>query len=604
MAGPSIAVRVIGDLSNFAKSMGDTAAHGEGAATRIRGAFTGALGAFNQTGVLGPLGDALNGVDQAIGHVAEHGKAIGPALLGVGAGVAGIGAGLSALGSKDQAAQQQLRTSIEATGKSYDDYGKQIEEAVKHGEKFGKTAGDTQDALRILTEATHDPDKALQLLNTTFDLSAAKHEDLNTAATQMGRTFNGNTKLLKEFGVEAAPKATQATKALEAATKQAQAAADGVAKAQQNLADVQAQLAGKTSLTTAEHQRLEKAQQAVGTAEGKAKDASLKLSAAQENMSQATAGAQNNIDGLGKVLAGQASASADTFSGKLAALKAKVEDSVASFGQKYGPAITAAGTAMAGLGAATEVASALLHSQAVAWLADQVAAYAAAVAENVALLGIPILIAAVVAGIAWMVFHWTQVKDAVMDAWNWIAEHWPLLLDILLGPIGVAINVIVEHFDLVKRAVADVVGFITSIWGGISGAISTAMAGLENVLAAPFRIAQDIIQGVVDAILQLIDKIKSAVQDVAGPISSVVGAVGGALGHIPGLQHGGIVTQPTLAVVGEAGPEAVIPLNRLRSTGTGTGGPAVVINNAVFSTEADVDVFMRQAAWAARSRAL
>lgn len=49
------------------------------------------------------------------------------------------------------------------------------------------------------------------------------------------------------------------------------------------------------------------------------------------------------------------------------------------------------------------------------------------------------------------------------------------------------------------------------------------------------------------------------------------------------LQHGGVVTRPTLALVGEAGPEAVIPLER--------GLPAVtvtVINNTGVETEASV----------------
>lgn len=36
------------------------------------------------------------------------------------------------------------------------------------------------------------------------------------------------------------------------------------------------------------------------------------------------------------------------------------------------------------------------------------------------------------------------------------------------------------------------------------------------------------------------------------------------MGAIP-MQHGGIVTQPTLALIGESGPEAVMPLDRLRS---------------------------------------
>ena len=43
---------------------------------------------------------------------------------------------------------------------------------------------------------------------------------------------------------------------------------------------------------------------------------------------------------------------------------------------------------------------------------------------------------------------------------------------------------------------------------------------------------------------------------------------------IPRLADGGIVTGPTLALIGEAGPEAVIPLNR----GGGMGGNNITIN--------------------------
>ena len=42
------------------------------------------------------------------------------------------------------------------------------------------------------------------------------------------------------------------------------------------------------------------------------------------------------------------------------------------------------------------------------------------------------------------------------------------------------------------------------------------------------------------------------------------------IGKIPGLADGGIVTGPTLAVVGEAGPEAVIPLSKMNQMGNVT----------------------------------
>lgn len=55
--------------------------------------------------------------------------------------------------------------------------------------------------------------------------------------------------------------------------------------------------------------------------------------------------------------------------------------------------------------------------------------------------------------------------------------------------------------------------------------------------------------------------------------------------NIPHLAEGGIVTRPTLAVIGESGPEAVIPLNK----GMGLGGTIIInINNPVVREEADL----------------
>jgi len=89
----------------------------------------------------------------------------------------------------------------------------------------------------------------------------------------------------------------------------------------------------------------------------------------------------------------------------------------------------------------------------------------------------------------------------------------------------------------------------------------------------------DIISGVVttvyDVVMALVDAVKSAIDfvgdlgDVGGGI--VGGAVGGIkkgagfLGGLIPFADGGIVTGPTPALIGEAGPEAVIPLNQLGS---------------------------------------
>jgi len=56
-------------------------------------------------------------------------------------------------------------------------------------------------------------------------------------------------------------------------------------------------------------------------------------------------------------------------------------------------------------------------------------------------------------------------------------------------------------------------------------------------------------------------------------------------GMIPGLAAGGVVNSPTLAMIGEAGPEAVIPLSRLN---TGGNTYQITVNASPLSSPADV----------------
>ena len=65
--------------------------------------------------------------------------------------------------------------------------------------------------------------------------------------------------------------------------------------------------------------------------------------------------------------------------------------------------------------------------------------------------------------------------------------------------------------------------------------------------------------------------------DVGAAAGAAIGAIVGGVGAgIEMLAEGGVVTRPTLAVVGEAGPEAVIPLDRFGSTGAGSGTGTVI----------------------------
>ena len=132
-----------------------------------------------------------------------------------------------------------------------------------------------------------------------------------------------------------------------------------------------------------------------------------------------------------------------------------------------------------------------------------------------------------------------------------------------------------------------------SIVEQISKQMAEGMQGaLENTFFDWFRGEVQGLRGFVysfaDQMLQVMSRI--AAEKAAMATMEFLGSM------IPGLQHGGVVTQPTLAWVGERGPEAVIPLsgepdqslwNRvLRREPAGTRGQPVNITVNVQTSDA------------------
>ena len=91
---------------------------------------------------------------------------------------------------------------------------------------------------------------------------------------------------------------------------------------------------------------------------------------------------------------------------------------------------------------------------------------------------------------------------------------------------------------------------------------------------------------------EIVSKIVSGITSAAGSIGSAIlgaipggGAIGGLIGGVKNIlpfAAGGIVTGPTLGLVGEAGPEAIIPLSQLGNV-MGGGGVTVNVQGSVIS---------------------
>ncbi len=652
MAGPTVVVRFLGDLANLGKGIKDAGKVAESVGSKLHSAFSGVLGVLNKTGVLGPFGEALSTIDEGLDQMGKKAKDNGDKLIAIGGIMAGVGVGLAALGSHEKQSHDQLSAAIEATGKSYDDYSDQIEKAIKKNEKYGQSSAATQDALRALTQATGDPAKALQLLGTATDLAAAKHESLSSAATQLGRTYNGASKMLKEFGIEAAPKAAAATKALESATKQAGAADDAVTKAKQKLADVEALYAGKAKLSVAQSQRLRDAQANVTSAIAKARDAHAKLAGAQDTAKKAAAGQMSTMDELSAKLKGQAAASVDSFTGKLKVLGVEVEDQAAKFGQKYGPAITALGSAMAVVGGVVKTTQAVVGAFTKTEEAATAATEATAAAEDgataagigmMATMGLVVLAVLALVAVGYVIYRnwstiWGAIKAAVKAVFDWIKVNWPLLLAILTGPIGLAVLLIVKYWNQIKAGAAAALTWLRQNWPLIlailTGPIGLAVLAIQRNWGAIKDGASAAVQWVKDQFNGLVsffsglpgrmgrmfagmfdgiwEAFKSAVNRLINGWNSLhftlpsidthipgVGKIGGSTVGVPRIQPlatGGLITASGL-FYGHAG-EAVTPLPK------GGLGPAVVINDAHFSSAVDIDLFMRRVAFEVKKAAI
>lgn len=124
--------------------------------------------------------------------------------------------------------------------------------------------------------------------------------------------------------------------------------------------------------------------------------------------------------------------------------------------------------------------------------------------------------------------------------------------------------------ELAPKAIEGLVRFLDALGNWIF------TEAVPTVLGWGLEIGGKIIQGIVDGIKSAASRVGDALKGIPG-----VGAAGSFLGAITPFASGGIVTGPTLGLVGEAGPEAIIPLSQLDRFGGGGPTYNITVNGAV-----------------------
>jgi hypothetical protein len=198
------------------------------------------------------------------------------------------------------------------------------------------------------------------------------------------------------------------------------------------------------------------------------------------------------------------------------------------------------------------------------WTGVQKAATAAQWLWNAALTANPIglvvvAIAALVAGIiiAYKKVGWFRagiqaMGKAAVAAFNWIKQAAGVLWGVMKTVFSwTPLGIVTKHF-----------GAIVGFFKGLPARIKSGLSTVATTLTTPFKTAFNAIAALWN----------NTVGRISFTVPSWVPKLGGngfSMPQIPMMADGGIVTSPTLALLGEAGPEAVVPLSKGRGMGRG-----------------------------------
>lgn len=204
-------------------------------------------------------------------------------------------------------------------------------------------------------------------------------------------------------------------------------------------------------------------------------------------------------------------------------------------------------------------------------------------AFNAVMLANPMVfvIGAIIAIIILLIMNWDKVKAAFSAGINSIVGWFGGLGNSIKGAFNGAINWVKTKFDWLKAMI--------NLFIGVA---KMQFAKVKNIIMTPFRVGIDWVKNKFDWLKKSIGNViggiggfisnmfTGAINNIKKMINSfMISPLNGAVGiinkipgvnipKIPMLAKGGIVDQATLAIIGEAGSEAVVPMENDRVMST------------------------------------
>ena len=494
-------------------------------------------------GVAGKAGGGLKTLGGGIAHVAKQG-----ALLAAGALTAIVGA----LGLATKAAAEEetgivrMNQALKANVKGFTGNTAAIEATIAQREKLAFSDDSLRASLTLLVAKTHDVGKAMALQAIAMDLARLKGIPLEDASKKLSMALSGNKKILKELGIELPKTATQT----------------------QILAAIQ------------------------------------------------------------KAAAGQAAAYGATSQGAMEAFKIAAGDLVEDIGGAFLPIMTGLFKFLTdtGIPAIRGVMKAIgdwfaanqpLISQITGFVSGVLSAIVSFITGTV----VPTIAAVVGAVGSWIAANQPLIQGiqgfvsgvldtfvlgikTIVDIFTSFGPLAPIIAGVTAAVIALGVAASINPLILILGAIVLAVGILAKAWNENWGGIRQVFASVAQFIGA----ALDNLRKGFDAFLGFFRSIWDGIVGIAkgganfmiGIINGIISAIDGIQVHIPrigldtpagfigvgpfdwnGLQipkipylaEGGIARRPTLAMIGERGDEAVVPLDSPQARGM-LGGPS------------------------------
>lgn len=224
---------------------------------------------------------------------------------------------------------------------------------------------------------------------------------------------------------------------------------------------------------------------------------------------------------------------------------------------------------------------------------------------------VALAIAGVIAVVVLLVKHWDEVKEVAKNVWDKIKEIWNVVAtwfnNTVIEPIKNFFRPIIDFFkDIFSKSVENiktifnkVVNIAQNIWNSIKNVFSVVGTFFKDVFTGAYNNVKNVFEKIVNFFTGIFDKIKNIFIKIGTTVGEVIsgafkGVVNGVLitienvlntpikainglinvinkvpginlgklstFNLPRLARGGVVDRPTLAQIGEAGKEVVMPL--------------------------------------------